>query len=323
MCKFLLNKKVLFIGIGFYDYDKAIVEKLTEFGYDVTYFWSSITNFQYKVLRRLYLGKLAEKYLQNLRTKAIHQLTKNNDIVFIIKGENLTQEDIDLIKQDNLQAKYILYLWDDIKRIRNKELLLNNFNNIWSFDSEDCKKYGFRFRPLFFRENLTPQTKDIYLSSIGWCHSSRLRMFRKVAKYLKSNNKSYVLKLYTGAFNYFYNRFLSHRFSSFDQDLLITKPVDFKQTIEIMSRSRFVLDLPHPSQKGLTIRTIEALRCGCHIITTNKSISDYQDISKDNYTIIKPEIDNLDYLNAIPIGTPSIGERYSLTSFIQELFEIR
>lgn len=322
MGEFLFNKKVLFIGIGFYDYDRAIIDKLKDLGFNVSYFWSSISDVKYKILKKLYFYNLAENHLQNLRKKEIQQLPENNDIVFIIKGENLTQEDIDTIKLKNPNANFILYFWDDLVRIKNKDLLLYNFNNIWSFDPDDCVKYGFRFRPLFFRDDMIPQKKDIYLSSIGWCHSSRLDVFRKVAGYLKERNKTYILKLYTGIFNYYYNRFITHKFSSSDRDLIVTKPVEFNQTIDIMSRSRFVLDLPHQSQKGLTIRTIEALRCGCHLLTTNKSVIDYPDISKHYYTLITNELNDINSLNDLATETSTISEKYSLKTFLTDLFEI-
>jgi hypothetical protein len=36
-----------------------------------------------------------------------------------------------------------------------------------------------------------------------------------------------------------------------------------------MAASKYVLDIQHEGQKGLTARTFEALRSGAHLITTN------------------------------------------------------
>jgi hypothetical protein len=44
------------------------------------------------------------------------------------------------------------------------------------------------------------------------------------------------------------------------------------QISKLFSCSKFVVDIPYPTQKGLTSRTFEALRTGAYLITTIKSI---------------------------------------------------
>lgn len=320
----LLNKKILFIGIGFYDYDDAIRHKLIELGAKVSYFGTSVNDTLYQILRKIGVQKKANNYLQRIRIKNIEVQPKNNDYVFVIKGENLTQLDFDLLKKNNPDAEFILYLWDDYLRIDNRDILIKNFKNIWSFDSEDCKKYGFKFRPLFYREGLKSMNKTIFLSSIGTLHSNRLKIFRNIAYRLDAHRLSYYLKLCSSKFKYLRERYVFHNFSKYDESLIMTSPISFDKNCEIISKSKCVLDIPHASQAGLTIRTIEALKCGCHIITSNKYLTDYTDISKEYYTIIDPDNQlSLDTIISKNIPLSKLSERYSLTSFINELFDIK
>lgn len=320
---FLANKTVLFIGTGFYNYDEAICKKLKELGADTSYFCSIIKTSTSRFLKLVGLKKFADKNLQKKRASKIGKLKTNSDFVFIIKGEDLLQSDIDLIKRNNPSAKFILYFWDDFRRISNKKTLLNNITNIWSFDTEDCEKYGFKFRPLFYFDGLKPSEKNIYLSSIGGWHSNRIDLFREVSQILKKQNKNYYLKLYLSKRIKFIDRYLKHSLTNSDEELIITKPLGYKKLSEIMSRSKCILDITHVSQRGLSIRTLEALKCGCHLITTNMSISSYNDISPEYYTIIKNEKPiNFSILNKNEFPISNLGEKYSLYEFLYELFSL-
>lgn len=317
----LLDKKILFVGIGFYDYDNAIIAKLIELGATVSYFWSCIHDLKYRILNKLGANSSALSHIQYLRTQEIERLSSGHDFVFLIKGENLSQEDFDLLKLKNPNANFILYLWDDLRRIANSDLLLRNISNIWSFDSDDCNKYGFKFRPLFYRDGLRSAKKDIALSSIGSCHSNRLDIFKNVSYQLDKLGLKYYLKLYINYRQYIRMRFLHKSFGKADKRFLIHKPLSYDDTMMIIASSYCVLDITHPSQKGLSIRTIEALRCGCHILTSNNGITCYSDISPESYTVfdhIQPSVIRAIFEHKVPLS--KISSRYSIENFLREIF---
>lgn len=319
----LLGKKVLFVGIGFYDYDEAIIAKLEELGASVSYFCSCYKDVYYKILYRLGATNRGKDYLQKLRKKEVINLRDDNDYVFVIKGEELSQEDIDILKKKNPNGNFILYFWDDVARIKNKDILLKNFHEIWSFDYADCKAYGFKFRPLFYRDELSPATKDYFLSFIGWCHSNRLDIIRDMANQLEKIKQPYFLKLYIGKSSYISNRYLTHTLKKSDEKIIVTTPISYSKTASILSHSMWILDIPHSSQNGLTIRTLEALKCGCHILTSNKSISMYQDISKEYYTIFDADLPiSISTLPSQFFSVPNLSPRYSLESFLREILSV-
>lgn len=316
----LKGKKILFIGVDFYEYTTAIVSKLEEAGGTVSFFSSSNTSTIHKILLIFRAKKLATKISDILRLRKLRLLSESNDFVFILKGENLSQKDIDILKTRNQEAKFILYFWDDLKRIANRKILLRNFLNIWSFDPEDCEKYGFKYRPLFYRDEIKPKEKEIFLSSFGYLHSNRLEIFRRFKEELKNQGKVFVLKLYTDRISFLIKKFLKHAFVSDDKDVIITSMINYYEMMDIVMKSKFVLDIPHPSQNGLTIRTIEALKSGCHILTTNKGITRNTDISSSNYTVLTGNMkEDLALINNITTIS-DIPEKYSIDSFIRDLF---
>jgi hypothetical protein len=93
-----------------------------------------------------------------------------------------------------------------------------------------------------------------------------------------------------------------------------------------VNRSAAILDIEHPKQRGLTMRTIETLISGKKLITTNKSIinSNLYDtsrvyvISRDN-----PQLPN-NFINSKFLPIPeSLKYYYSCEGWISELMHLQ
>lgn len=314
----LYGKQILFIGIGFYDYEYAIQQMLERFGAKVSYINSCEQSIFLRILNRLGLKKISSKYQQFLFTRLVNQTTFNNDVVFIIKGQNLTQQDIDFLHKQNPHAEFILYLWDSLVRHDNKELLLENFDNIWSFDRADCLSHEkLKFRPLFYRMIPLPQPKEFTISFIGWMHSDRLVILRKLRDELDLKGKCYHLKLYMGYFSYLISRYITRELKEHDRDLITFKTIPYGEFQRVMASSEIVLDIAHPLQSGLTMRTIETLAAGCHLLTSNADIVNYIEINPTCYTLFDREEILLDNI-LIKEGT--LSSYFSLEKFVHQIF---
>jgi len=93
--------------------------------------------------------------------------------------------------------------------------------------------------------------------------------------------------------------------------------------IDLYSCSTVILDINHPKQSGLTMRTFEALGAGKKLITTNAEIKKYSFYNEDNICIIdrdKPEL-NVEFFKTpfIPIDQPLLNDM-SIVGWIGELF---
>ena len=132
------KQKLLFVGVGFRNYDKLIVKELTK-RYDVVYVNSKEFDMQHRVFykiarsiaRRTLEKCCASHIMKQLREKAIKV-----DKLFVIKGEHLTREHLDYIKQHNEIERSVLYLWDKWAAHENIEDIKLFFNEIYSFDTD-------------------------------------------------------------------------------------------------------------------------------------------------------------------------------------------
>jgi hypothetical protein len=76
------------------------------------------------------------------------------------------------------------------------------------------------------------------------------------------------------------------------------EPKPSSELSEILQASRIIIDIQHPKQTGLTMRTIEMLGLKKKLITTNKDVVDYDFYDEKNIFIIdrkNPQI-SMDFL---------------------------
>ena len=281
-----MKKNILILGIGFYDYEKIIVSEIKK-KYNVTYH-STVYKYGKYFRNKKLKDKVQNIYLSNI-LKNIR--AKYFDTILIFKCENLSSTDLEKLRYNNPNSKLILYLWDSEIRIRNISSKYKFFDAIHSFDRDDClKNESIIFTPLFYRNEidnikLTPTKFNLY--HLGWKHSDRYELLKKIELILINNNLKYKFFLYTGFLD-FINEVLRHKFhvNSF---FLTIKKKSFFQHIQYLSDSEVVLDISHPNQSGLTIRTIEAIAARKKIITTNKNITSYDFYCSQNILVIDRE----------------------------------
>jgi hypothetical protein len=103
------------------------------------------------------------------------------------------------------------------------------------------------------------------------------------------------------------------------------KPLSRSEVFDVIKRTKIIVDIEHPGQKGLTMRTIETLGGGRKLVTTNSSISDYDFFNERNACIIDrmtplvPQgFKQSDYLSL-----NKVAERYSLKSWIAKVFSLK
>lgn len=317
----LKGKKILFIGIGFYDYEHIIKTELENNGAIVNYVISTVNLLFSRIMTRLGLNKYAKSLNNKTRYNLLKETANDYDIIFTIKGEDLNQADLELLKAKNPNAQWKLYLWDSIVRHYNLEILFKYFDNVWSFDRVDCvENPKLIFRPLFYRKKYSNTVQREYkLSFIGWMHSDRFELAKSMKNMLVESGEKYFIKLYIAPFSYFIARYITKVIKKQDLDLITTRPIEYYEYVNVTRNSDVILDISHPLQSGLTMRSIEALAAGCHLLTTNVDIRNYEDIPSISYTIMQSkaskiilhkQIDNLQFdMN-----------KYSLTSFIGDIF---
>mgnify|MGYP000429197131 CR=1 FL=1 len=287
----MVNKKVLFIGIGFYDYEDSIISEFNKLNYDVDYFCevpkNTITLRYYSRLKNK--RKITEiNKFHNL--KVIQESGSNYDLVFIIKCENITLDTLNSLREKNPKANFVLYLWDSIQRIKNVESKFIAFDKVFSFDRLDCiNNNKLIFNPLFFRDEYRKhgeEVKCLYdIYHLGWYHSDRLHIIKNIAIYCDNNNLKYKFLLFTGFFSFLAHFIFGGELRSSIKHLIF-KPLSATLNRKNILSSKVVLDIAHPDQSGLTMRTIELLGMQKKIITTNPDILNYDFYHPNNIMYI-------------------------------------
>lgn len=321
------SKKILFIGIGFYDYDHAIILELEKLGFVVDYFCETPDNFSLRFNTRVNNEQKIEEIVRKHVLSIANNCGKNYDFVFVIKGNYISREAMEIIKRKNQSALFILYLWDSMKRIPNFSNISFFFHKIYSFDRMDCQENSsLIFEPLFYRneyENIaTIKSKFEYdLSFIGWYHSDRLRILKNIAQSLNQQDLTYYFKLYTGFFSFFIHTLFGGELKN-NKEFLIFKPIKANESNSVIMKSSCILDIAHPLQSGLTIRTIEMLGAQKKLITTNNDIINYDFYNSKNIFVIDREspVLDLDFFKLPIVPThDDIRENYRLENWLKRL----
>tara|TARA_Y100000589_G_scaffold331568_1_gene385647 strand:+ start:460 stop:1440 length:981 start_codon:yes stop_codon:yes gene_type:complete len=253
------KKKILFIGVGFFQYDKYIIEALKNIGYEVFYFRMGKT-----WLDRC-TGNFLLKY-KNFRLRKYLRY-KQFDTIICIKGNFLDRQTLSIIQ--SLPVNKSLYLWDSVIRDSNAKIIHIYFDNVFSFDRKDCEAYSFRLLPLFYidRKNKFPvavNKKRIFF--LGTSHSVRMDKILVLAESL-SLEFTLDINLVVSKLNWL---------SKLGRGKYITcRRWSYMKYLNHLTQADIIIDVNHPDQSGLTMRTIEALGMGKNLITTNPEIKNY------------------------------------------------
>ncbi|WP_296014171.1 hypothetical protein [uncultured Treponema sp.] len=319
MIEAINKKKILFFGIGFYDYEKVIKENLEKEEAIIDYInaWEKFPF--YKLIVHISKNWQMKCLQKNLLKKIYSKAVEEYDFVFVIKGDVFNAEIVQVLRKSQPKAKFILYEWDSIKRNLGLLNIIKLFNSVFSFDFDDCEKYGFKYRALFAREVSVPSyEKDIDLFFLGWAHSNRIKMLNEIFQKYENSDKKIVLKILVGKIQYLkllFNKSISKKFL---KECILHNPLNYDEYLALLKRAKAVLDLCHPDQSGLTMRTIETVAMNNFLFTTNKNINKEKNIDITRYAIISGA-DDID-LNASRKIETKIFPEYGTEQFLSELF---
>ena len=285
-----MKKRVLFIGIGFYDYDLIIQQAIEKLGFEVDYFCETPKTITYTISNHLKIRSISNRIKSKHSILIATKCKENYDFIFVIKGGVITPKSLEIIRQKNKTAKTILYLWDSIKRMSNYKKIESYFDTIYSFDRVDALNDNkIKFKPLFYRsEYKRDESNHSFLFDlffIGWAHSDRATLLQKIASILEEQKLKVKFFIFVGKMSYYISKSIRTV-----RSMTIQEPISPKEVVKYSTQSRAILDLAHPLQTGLTMRTIEVLfGINRKLITTNKDIANYSFYNENNILIINRE----------------------------------
>ena len=322
----LSGKSILFFSPKFFDYEKEIKHALEKLG--ATVIWADdrpSNSFTAKVLIRL-----NKNILKNLIQRYYDQVLdsvkgKHFDYILFISPESLTRSGLKKMRDKFKASKFILYMWDSFDNKQSVELL-DLFDSVLTFDSKDAKKYNLKLRPLFYIDTYKErkETEIIYnLLFVGTAHSDRYNFIKNHIKPFFSGTN---IKLYFFLSNrklFWLKKLLNKDFKHIKFKEVSFKPLSHQDNHSFMNESKIILDINHPKQVGLTMRTFETLGAQKKLITTNANIVTYDFYDENNILVLDKEnpLINNDFINK-PFN-PSIDSillKYSINGWINDVF---
>jgi hypothetical protein len=245
--------------------------------------------------------------------------------ILVVKGDGITPSTLDALRHRAHRARTTLYLWDSLRNASGALELSKLCDRTVTFDHGDAAMQGWDFVPLFSRAPVIDpglvRDADWDWSFVGSVHSDRHRVLRRLAAALPGAR--YRVHAYVQ------NRLVQGVRALRDPGLLFPGPVGVARHVlgtseyqDILNRSRAVVDVEHPRQVGLTMRTIETLLGGRKLITTNRHVQDYDIYDPTRVALIDREAPRLDPdffetpFSPIP---PAVAQLYHVDSWLERV----
>lgn len=171
--------RALLIIPKFFSYEQYIKKEIQTLGYDVDMIFENPNEFSIVSKFKLKLVKNKDIYFNKYYCDKI----KNNnfDLVLAIRASSLSKLVIEFIKKESPNVKLYMYQWDSIKNNPNALSISEEFDEVSTFDVEDSKKYGWKYRPLFYiKSNDRIKKRKYDVAFIATLHSQRVRLYKKI-----------------------------------------------------------------------------------------------------------------------------------------------
>ena len=274
---FLAGKRIIFFGPKTFGYENAIVHEMELLGAEVTFHGQLPSDHPWvKAIFRL-VPKLAWRYADRYFISWLNQHGPATcDLVFVVKGEGLSPNFLQHLKKRYPNSHLILHLWDSLVNCKHIQLKFPYFDSMSSFDPSDCKKVPqIRYRPLFFLDkylNRDQKNMGQGVFFIGTLNGDRPQVITRLVKSWKSASDFKYWLFVRSRLERTLRKLFDRSLMQIEESHLIYESMSAETISQNYNECAAVLDIEHPNQSGLTMRTFEVIASGKKLITTNKSI---------------------------------------------------
>jgi hypothetical protein len=224
------------------------------------------------------------------------------------------------------RATFVLYLWDALRNKRGVDRNLTFFDRCITFDASDAKTFGMKFRPLFFSPGFErPATTKFqyHLSFIGTAHSDRFKIVSNLANALPTQAIFYRYLYLQAPWMFWVHKLGNSAYREASMEDFRFYSLAKAEVQEVFFNSLAILDIEHPGQTGLTMRTFETMGARKKLITTNAMVQATDFYRPENILVIDratvPKIPS-SFLDSPYVPLPdAIYKKYSMVGWINDL----
>ncbi len=317
----LAGRRVLVLHPDFFGIDVALCSALRSVGAEVIA-WSTRPSHSSICKALLRVAPLvAEHTNSRVLLSRISEITPGSfDTVVVIKGEGVSCSVLGCLRRKLPGAAFNVYLFDSVRNFPRILRKLRFFDRILSFDPEDCSKHrDWMYRPLYagdcFWRVCASGAPSVY--SLGSFHPERARV---LSRFIGMARKSGINCTHDILFRGWIDRARSAIARVDPAIRIMHQAISAEEAARRFSAHSAILDIHHPGQSGLTLRTMEALASGRKLITTNPVIRDHDFFDPSRIVVIDRAAPIVDPGFLSPMPTPvRLPERYGVRSWAIEL----
>jgi hypothetical protein len=318
--------RALLVAPRFFGYESEIRSQMQAGGWDVDMlpdrpFDASALKAVARVSPTLTMPAANGFYARELQRLAVARY----DLILVIQGECIFEQTLRMLRTAYPAARLVFYTWDSLSNKPRSKKQLPLYDECLSFDQADATRWNMRFRPLFFTpgfERTAPPDPKWDISFVGTIHSDRYRIVQAIAAQLADPSRACWYLYLQAPWMYTTRKVFTRTIAGSSRTDFRFAPLSRAQVQEIFLNSRALLDIEHPAQRGLTMRTVEALGGQTKLVTTNDTVSGYDFFDPANIAVIDRKAPR------IPAGfltTPfrpvpeAVLARYRLASWVRDV----
>ena len=328
-----VGARALLVSAAFFDYEKDIVNEFERQGYETTFIDERPSNSAAARailrVRRDLVGRQIERYY---RQKWSEVAGAAFDLVLVIKGEVVPRWFLENLRNSNKGARFVFYSWDALDNAKNCISILDCFNELLSFDSDDVAAWpDFSYLPLFYTKDFAPLPMDqrstprrFALSFVGTLHTERYAFVKPL---FEGRARTFAFYYVQARWYFAAVKYLSREHRGVPWNEVSFQKLTRQQVAQIFRNSSAVLDIPRQGQSGMTMRTFEVLASGAVLVTTNAAITrepffdparvlvlprEFADQGPDD---LRAQLDKITPAD----GPPDLFDNYSLESWVRAI----
>ncbi|MBE5912932.1 MAG: hypothetical protein E7274_02595 [Pseudobutyrivibrio ruminis] len=223
----------------------------------------------------------------------------NYDTV-IVHASELTRTIPKWIRAQKQDIRIIYWYWNPVNEKSLPQLIDDKKTEIWSFDSDDCKKYGMNQNIQYYYDSKELAESNVEYDVYFVGHDKgRKEQLDKLAKVLEANN-------------------ITYRFDVIGEN----KPnIPYGEIRKRISKSKAILEINQSGQIGCTLRALEALFFQKKLLTTNGAVKNEEFYNENNIYILDDKLEDIDKFMNLPFtDTTDLKKKHDIDAWIEHFY---
>lgn len=213
------------------------------------------------------------------------QIKKCDAKIYFIKDPLMTVDFLEWLRKEKRDARIIMDFDNRAGTTIDPNLIIDPTIEKWSYDPDDCEKYKMRLKPKGYLDYYRIKRAEYPIYDIVFVgrDKGRLEYLLKLEKCFKKCGLKTYFRISP---NRFYMRYSRKYY----------KPIiPYSQYLELIAKSKAILNIMPDNQKGLTMRDFEAVFNGIKCITNNKAIKEFELYDPSRYFVLG--VDDINTIN--------------------------